>query len=51
VKRVFIHLGGRLTDTLVFADVHGVQYTLHAYAEQLLRVHGREIIVFRKHMN
>ena len=33
---------------VVFADVHGVKRTLHAYAERPLLVRGREIIVFRK---
>jgi hypothetical protein len=32
----------------MFADVHGVKRTLHAYAERPIRVRGKEIIVFRK---
>ena len=34
---------------VVFADVHGVNRALHAYAEKPLRVWGREIIVFCKY--
>jgi hypothetical protein len=35
---------------VVFADVHGVTRTLHASAEEPLRVRGDEIIVFRKYV-
>jgi RNA recognition motif-containing protein len=41
---------GRRAD-VVFADVHGVKRTLHAYAEQPFCVRGQEIVVFRKHSN
>ena len=38
---------GRHAD-VAFVDIHGVKHTLHAYTERLLRVRGREIVVFRK---
>ncbi|KAI0255621.1 hypothetical protein BJV78DRAFT_688802 [Lactifluus subvellereus] len=47
VTRIIVRPGGTRAD-VVFADAHGVKRTLHAYAEQLLRVRGQEIIVFRK---
>jgi hypothetical protein len=48
VTRIYVQPDGRRAD-VVFADVHGVKRTLHAYAETPLRVRGREITVFRKH--
>jgi hypothetical protein len=48
--RIYVHPNGRCAD-VVFADAHGVKRTLNAYAEQPLRVRGREIIVFQKYMN
>ena len=47
VTRIIVRSGGTRAD-VVFADVHGVKRTLHAYAEQPLHVRGQEIIVFRK---
>ncbi|KAF8496131.1 hypothetical protein F5888DRAFT_1705465, partial [Russula emetica] len=47
--RIYVHPNGRCAD-VVFADAHCVKRTLRAYAEQPLRVRGREIIVFRKYM-
>jgi RNA recognition motif-containing protein len=48
ITRIFVQPDGRCAD-VVFADVHGVKSTLHAYAEKPLHVRGREIIVFRKY--
>ena len=48
ITRIFVQPDGRRAD-VVFADVHGVKSTLHAYAEKPLHVRGREIIVFRKY--
>jgi hypothetical protein len=45
VTYLFVQPDGRHTD-VVFADVHPVKCTLHAYAETLLYLGGREIIVF-----
>ncbi|KAF8492404.1 hypothetical protein F5888DRAFT_1730566 [Russula emetica] len=48
VTRIFVQPDGRCAD-VVFADVHDVKRTLHAYAEKPLLVRGKEIIVFRKY--
>jgi len=48
VTRVFVQQDGRRAD-VVFADVHSVKCTLHAYAEKPRRLRSREIIVFRKY--
>ena len=48
VKHMIVHPGGRSADVL-FADVHGLRRTLHAYADQPIRVRGQEITIFRKH--
>ncbi|KAF8492402.1 hypothetical protein F5888DRAFT_1730527, partial [Russula emetica] len=48
VTRIFVQSYGRRAD-VVFADVHGVKRTLHAYAEKPLLIRGKEIIVFRKY--
>src|SRR5258708_6204865 len=47
IMRILLQPDGRSAD-VVFADVHGVKRTLHAYADELLHVRGREITVFRK---
>jgi hypothetical protein len=48
ITRIFVQQDERHAD-VVFADVHGVKRTLHAYAEKPLRVRGREIVMFRKY--
>ncbi|KAI0289132.1 hypothetical protein BC826DRAFT_636595 [Russula brevipes] len=48
VKHMIVHPGGSSADVL-FADVHGLRRTLHAYADEPIRVRGQEITVFRKH--
>ncbi|KAH9970270.1 hypothetical protein BJV74DRAFT_867387 [Russula compacta] len=48
VRRIIVQPGGRRAE-VVFVDVHCVKRTLHAYAEQPLRVRGEEIVVSRKH--
>jgi hypothetical protein len=53
VIRILVHTDGSGAGAgtradVVFADVHGVKRTLHAYAERPIRVRGKEIIVFRK---
>jgi hypothetical protein len=47
ITRILLQPDGRSAD-VIFADVHGVKRTLHAYADRPLRVRGREITVFRK---
>lgn len=48
VRRIIVEPGGKRAE-VVFVDAHDVKRTLHAYAEQPLRVRGKDIIVFRKH--
>ena len=48
ITRIVLEPDRSLAD-IIFADIHGVKRTLHAYAEKPLRVKGREIFVFRRY--
>ncbi|KAH9954695.1 hypothetical protein BC827DRAFT_1272378 [Russula dissimulans] len=47
VRRILVRPDGRRAE-VIFADAHAVARTLHAYAERLIHVRGREVVVFRK---